>query len=151
MTVPEEQHVAGRRGSARARTRPARAPASASVSPPGTGPVHTVQSRPLRAPGPDLGGREALELAVLPLAQVGIDLGVGEAASRAVSRARAAGLASTSANAWPASRGASATAAARPASVSGTSVRLVWRPALAPLRRTVANQPDVGFHRRILA
>ena len=136
MPVPEQEHVARRR------RRPGRAPGRART-PTAAERLAAGQragpDRPVAPLGParaDLVGRQPFELAVVALAQVGVDARVRRSpASRAVSRARDAGLASTSANACAPSTGASAAAAARPASVSATSVRLgVADPARAPLR-----------------
>ena len=103
--------------------------------------------RPARDGLADLRGRDALVVAVVPLAQVVVDLGVGTETGEidAVSRAHAAaGSTSTSAKSPSWSRAAAARAASRrPASVSGMSVRPVWRPfslhSVAPCRMSTTS------------
>ena len=77
---------------------------------------------------PDGRGRPALVVAVVPLGQVGVDLGRRQIpASSAVRVARDRGLTRTSEKVHPVRRGARAAACPSPWGVSGMSVRPVWR------------------------
>ena len=94
--------------------------------------------RPIRVRLADGRCQQALEGAVVPFGQVGLDRRASaKPARRAVSLARTRGLVRTRANggrpstSWVRSRSPSATAWSRPTSVSGMSVRPVCRPSRA--------------------
>ena len=118
-----------------------------SVSPPGH---RAVPHRPVRSTRPRARISAVVRpssVAVVPLAQIGIDLGVGEPGEAAVVRARVAGLTSTSANSCAASTRRERSCRG-PTGRGERHVGAARVPTgLAPLGLPVADEPDVRFHR----
>ena len=114
------------------RRRPRVSPSGAGVGP----------DRPARHGPADLGGGEALVVAVVELAEVVVDLGplaVRPASSTGVAGPLQRAGEHQARTAWPASSLPVARACSSPSGSSGRSVRPVWRPFGAPLGGAVAD------------